>query len=581
MKNKISLIFQVLLVLSSLIIQGIIRFENISFYLMSIFIILLYVYLKDKKLNRNISIFSCLFSFIFTLGNLRPYKYQSNIVFIALIIVELIGLYFLFSKILLLIIELTKSINIESDNNKVKSRKVFILSAVIGFICLLPYFLKFYPGILTNDSYSQVLQATNMYEYSNHHPWIHTLIIKVFYNIGYFIGNSKNSGVSCYILFQMLCATFSFSYVIYVLHKNKTNKYILLLTWMFFFLLPFNAIYSITLWKDVVFSYIILVLTTFILDHYKNNKQWDLKSKIIFSILFIFFALLRANGLIAFFIFIMILFILYRKDFKQLFIPIIISLVVIFTIKIPIMNYFNVVSTDFVESLSIPLQQVAFVIKKDGKISSDEMIEIKKIIDVDKLLKDRDGHYYISDPVKHNVRDYGHQDYLVKHKFKYLKLWISIGIKNIKLYFEAYVRQTSGYYFHNYGKYWVYSTGLKTSGSIGDLGLVRHNYLPYILSKGIGLLLTINSKIYYSFWSIAMSFYILIISMFISIEKKKNILSHVISLALMITIFIATPVACEFRYAYPLFLSFIVLLLFSLFKIIGGEENETKRYKKR
>lgn len=561
--KKIFNIIEIILIMLFFIFQNMIDFSNISFYLILFLIISLYLYTNKSKDNWNVRLFSFLFSFIFTFGNLSVYKYSSTIILGLVLLIELIGGYFLFNKLFIFLKDNYKKINI-SSNNRLKGKWFIIISIVIGFLCFLPYFLKYYPGVLTPDSYNSMAQINHFIGYSNHHPWIYTLLIKFFYSIGLGITGSKSFGVAFFILFQMFVASITFTYVTYTLYKNNINKILVLLVWMFFFLMPFNAIYTVTMWKDIIFSYIVLVLSTFIINHYKNNLEWDFKSKSIFTILVILFALFRSNGLISYLLLILLMFIIYRKELMKLKFSILISLICIFIFKVPIMNAFNVTPPDFVESLSIPIQQIAYVVKNDGDINKYEMNEIKKICDIDSVKEDKGKYYVISDRVKWNIRRNDKNEYLEKHKFKYFKIWLTIGIKNPRFYIQGYVKQTSGFWYHNYGEYWVYSESLINNLNNGYIGVERHDYLPKKMSNFITTLLENNKNIYYLLWSCAMGFYVILISMFIAIEKKENILAYIPTIAIVITLMIATPVASEFRYAYAVYLCFPMLLLMTL-----------------
>ena len=76
---------------------------------------------------------------------------------------------------------------VKKDNRKkdkihifLKSRYSFIITVILIFIAWLPYFLRYYPGFLTIDSCTQVLQALGNIELSNHHPIAHTGLISIF-----------------------------------------------------------------------------------------------------------------------------------------------------------------------------------------------------------------------------------------------------------------------------------------------------------------------------------------------------------------------------------------------------------------
>ena len=453
-------------------------------------------------------------------------------------------------------------INIDKKNKLISKKKFLLFSTIIGFLLYLPYLLKLYPGVLSFDSYTQLSQILGNTVYSNHHPILHTFIIKLFYDFGVLISGNNNIGILMYFIFQMLCASFIFSWVTYTLYKNNINKYYLIFLWLFFFITPYNAIYSITMWKDILFSYIVLFMSIFIWDHYYNQETWTVKNKIIFTILSILICLLRSNGFYAYIIFIVLFYFLYKKEFRKILMEIIITLVITIIFKYPLLSLLKIKQPDFIESLSIPLQQVAYVIRKDGNISQEEKELISKICNYEEIKNDQD-HYHISNPVKNNIRENDKDNYLEKNKFEYLKLWFNIGIKNLKYYKDAYALQTRGYYYHNYGKYWVYLKDLTTDGIYGKIDIERKDYLPSFFSKTVDTALKINDFIHYHFGSLAISLYIVLISLFITINKKKNILIYIIPLSIVATLLIATPVACEFRYFYPIYLIAPAFLIIS------------------
>ena len=74
------------------------------------------------------------------------------------------------------------------------------------------------------------------------------------------------------------------------------------------------------------------------------------------------------------------------------------------------------------------------------------------------------------------------------------------------------------------------------------------------------------TDIYYKTWSPAMGLYLTLIALYIFLQKKKNILPTILNIAIVLTLLMATPVSCEFRYAYSLFLGGGILLILSLSK---------------
>ena len=85
----------------------------------------------------------------------------------------------------------------------------FYINAIIIFLAWLPYFLRYYPGLLTNDSCSQVSQSIGLAMLTNHHPVFHTGLVALFVNIGQNIFHDLNIGVALYTVFQMISLIFA------------------------------------------------------------------------------------------------------------------------------------------------------------------------------------------------------------------------------------------------------------------------------------------------------------------------------------------------------------------------------------
>ena len=579
MKLKIITYLEYLLVFLFFCSQKMINYNNIELYLLIPLIIILFNVTKDLKTNKLTIIFSIIFSLLISIGNLDIG--ENTIIIIFTIISELIGSYLIISKLLLFFQSKLSKINITTYNKKISPFEFIVVSAIIGFLCFMPYFLKHYPGILTYDSMQQMWQVTGRDAFSNHHPWIHTLLISLLYYIGYGITKSPNHGIAFYTVFQMLLVSISFSYVLYILYKNNIKKGILLIMWIFSFLLPYNAIYSITMWKDIPFSLIVLVLSTYLYDHYENKQTFNIKKIITITILSILLCLFRSNGLYAYIFSIIILLILYRKDFLRLKYSIAITLIIVIIFKGIIMPHFNVAKPNIVESLSIPAQQIAYVVKTDGNLSKKDIKSLKKFADIDEIKKQAKSksNYYVSDEMKNNLSSTSkkNNNYLEKHKLDFFKLWFNIGKKNIFKYIKAFILQTSGYWYHNYGHFWVHpNSSIAYPQNIGSSEIIfESNLLSSKTSKLVDCAININDSIYYKIWSPAMSTYLLLIGLYITINKKKSPIPFIIPLAIIITLLIATPVACEFRYAYAIFLSAPILFIGAL------KNNKEAKYEKR
>lgn len=235
------------------------------------------------------------------------------------------------------------------------------------------------------------------------------------------------------------------------------------------------------------------------------------------------------------------------------------------------MNSFHVIQPDFIESLSIPTQQIAAVICNDRPLTSEQMNLIEQVIDTT-YIKDLYNPTY-ADNMKELVRA-GNQEYLTTHKWDYFKLWFTLGVTYPADYLKAYISQTYGYWYPD--SFYLVAEAEGVSGT--GLG-VSHTPLiggPLVIkAKEISIKLGSMVPIYSLLWSMGVAFWILIFCIgnaFVRMEKEKLVF-YLPSIALYLTVMIATPVATEFRYVY--FMVF-ALPFYLMTALIPLEKNEDK-----
>ena len=164
-----------------------------------------------------------------------------------------------------------------------------IVIFLIPFILFGVYLIIFYPGILSYDSYNQINQIkTGVFNSS--HPFFHTFIEMILMKI---IDTPAIVGLFQITFFSVLWAricrynrdkhdSFSFWYQIVLTIALCAN--------------PLNRIMSITLWKDVLYSYMILLLSFEIEKLIDNKFKADLKGIIKLALILTVIPNLRHNG---------------------------------------------------------------------------------------------------------------------------------------------------------------------------------------------------------------------------------------------------------------------------------------------
>lgn len=423
---------------------------------------------------------------------------------------------------------------------------------LIILLCWFPYWCAFFPGILTPDSISQMNQALGVEPLVNHHPIAHTLTEKSILIITKMIGiEDINISVSIISFIQMCIMALIFAYITTCIYKSIRSKLILLLTIIFYAIIPFNAYYSVTLWKDILHAGVVSLLLVLIL---KIFNQGDDNKQVIYSLYFFFlgcvFCLYRSNGYYAYILWFLPLSIFaYRYRRFSVILVSIMTIVICSYIKGPLYASYGIRNAKYAEGLSIPAQQIAYVIKNNRFLNEHESYYLNKIIDIKKV----PGWYqpYISDNIKGNCVN---QEFFKNNKLEYLNIWIALGVRYPKDYIIAWINQTRGYWYPNVS-YWVYAKGVHKN----NLGIKS---TPIAFSK---ILEKISlEKIYFlsPLYNVAIYTWALIIMFVYSAYRKKYkaVVGYCLLLSIFISLLLGTPVYAEFRYYYSVIANLPLIL---------------------
>lgn len=438
------------------------------------------------------------------------------------------------------------------------SRRVWLLTFAGLLLCWLPWFLYDYPGVMTPDSISQFSQITGQIPYSSHHSLIHTLFIGLCYRAGFFFTHSVNGGIAFYTVIQMLLVAGTDACCLSLLRSRGIPGWMRVCFFLFWGLIPYNAIFAVTMWKDVLFSACMLLYALLLFCLLEapplRARRW------LYAGLFCtgwLVCMLRSNGLYAFLFALPFTLYCFRKRGRAM-APVQLAVVILaILVKGPVFDAFGVARPHFTESLSIPLQQVARVVCEGRELTAEQEALLNRVAEVSLIPE-----YYdpiISDPIKALVV-YNNADYLESHRAEFFRLWAELGLIYPRDYAEAFIDQTKGYWFPA-------RADLSTNEGISpnDIGLlwphVLRGMLPVRISE-ILLKLPELLPVYGILWSIgAFSWMLLFLAAFQFLYGNRDFLLLYVPFAgVILTLLLATPVASDLRYAYPLFLGMPLLL---------------------
>ena len=286
-----------------------------------------------------------------------------------------------------------------------------------------------------------------------------------------------------------------------------------------------------------------------------GNGLWNDAVFILGSLLFI---LSRTNGWVIYLVSFAVYGLFVRKNKK--FIAVMGALAVAGWVLLnPVLSMMNISGSDIAESLSIPIQQVSRVIAEGHELTEEEEALLSRVVDLEEvptLYTD-----WISDPMKVEVRSKDYT-YFQEHLEEYTRLWVRLGLRYPGSYLKAWVDQTKGYWNGGYG-YAMYSEtvtdnpyGVEKTGGGNPIASAFHLYFG--LSRHVIFFEPLHS--------IGLHVWIVLLCFLLNIVKKREVwVISVPVLLLVVGLWFGTPVYSCFRYVYPLFVSFPLILATAIY----------------
>lgn len=437
---------------------------------------------------------------------------------------------------------------------------------LIILLCWVPLFLVFFPGIVSNDSAVQLSQAVGEGVWSNWHPVLHTLFIAIPVNIGMIIfGGDLTAGIALSTIMQMFILSAIFGYVVKWVIELTQKKWVGYLLLTFFALCPIVACYAVTMWKDVLFSAVFLLLFIKIYDLIRKKKRGELLQfgdLWVILLLTLLTGFLRNGGILIVAVLLIAMWIYYRESWKLILAGFGGVIMIMLVVQGLIYSVLNITSSPLMESLSIPAQQFAYI-AGDGKMDDELRKELAKYADVDCLASNYSP--MNADPAK-NCFDYKAVD---EGKIDFLLLWAKTLPSHLSDYIKSYLLHTYAYWYiqsdvwaldfgHSHDEVWM-NTDYNDMSLVGD-GL--RNAITRI-EEGLTTVVWIGwmNNVGVLFWGV-----IYMLMVFIYMKRYAMMVPMSGMLVYMVSLLIASPVSWMFRYVYSFLLITPILIVICFIK---------------
>lgn len=429
-------------------------------------------------------------------------------------------------------------------------KHVFIVWLVL-LVSYIPWYLYFYPGILTYDSGAQVQDALSVNSLNDHNPAFVTLMIRVVLVPMMKLTDSIQISVGVCTFLQMMIVTFVFALSFVRICRYVRGFVLRALFFAWFAFYPVNNIYSITMWKDILFSVCLLGLTL-CLDFCSEDERSFFSSRrncFLLTAVMVLLPLLRHNGIGITVGMIIYLLLRYRKLWKRV-IPVCGSALLIFGLwKLLILPALHAEMSPSAELLNVPIQQIARALYNHNHDVSPYLLdEFREYFREPEFWEEYNEN--IADPVKVLFRWY----LFDMDPGRFYSLWAKLGKQYPTDYLEAFLFNNYGYWYPE-TTWWITGLGVIINVDIPGLeqapiirfGIIDKIYNWYALrqyNKTPVLPLFFKPGAVWWAW--------IFCTLYCLYQNRRKFMLFLPALLLWLPLQFSA-VYCEFRYVYGLF----------------------------
>ena len=330
-----------------------------------------------------------------------------------------------------------------------------MLTAAVGLIlCWTPHIILAYPGYITTDAWTSILQYNHLRGFTSHHPPVFTVLVSVFMNIGIKLGGS-NAGIFILVAIQIVACAAVLAYMIYIMNTVfNSPKWLNIGAFLIGALVPYYSGYVTVVVKDNPYSYafLLFMIECVCLLEMGTGFFKSKKHIVLLAVSIIMVNLFRNNGkyvIVPFLMVILVCMLFKRKSLPakkqkaeaakqivQVAAVFLIPLIASMAVEAAVISHYNISGGSKREMFSLLFQQTARYVKyHESEMSDEEKSAIAAILDYDNIKEDYDPR--ISDPVKNKFKE----NVEVEDFKNYLKVWLLEFFKHPKTYVDATLNQ--------------------------------------------------------------------------------------------------------------------------------------------
>ena len=456
-----------------------------------------------------------------------------------------------------------------------KNRKLFyFLSLTLLLLAWLPYVLAYFPGGVYVDTFSSIISAYDMDGHgmallNNHHPILYTLLWRGAILFGRLFGQGLAFAAGTFLACQYLAMGAVLAYLILWVRKRGLGTGLTLALQAFLMFFPLFPLYVVSLWKDTPFSLVLLLFSLCL-----GDLAFDGAGRLLrepgylarFSILGFLTAFTRNNGKYIVFLAMAVLLLMQARKLLACWkaaLSFLLLAALVTVVQGPVYEKMNYNIDTMVESLGIPLQQIAYLVYYDYELTEEEEAYIGAIVS-EQSIKEQ-YRPCVFDSIKWYAPDFK-GTVIEEDPGAFLRCWLSLMARHPLGGTRAYLLATAGFWAPSvagsagYAQTWMWENQYGLEGRDLLEELTGHTVRGWADS-----LEPVSSAVF--LLALAMGAFVPLMR-----RDHGKLLLLLPAAACWLTVMAATPIACSLRYVYILVLA---VPLDVLLVCVSGERKET------
>ena len=320
----------------------------------------------------------------------------------------------------------------QPEPSKGSRRWLLLLYAGVPLAYWGTYLIAYFPARMTLDSFWQWGMAHQVRQYNDWHPVLHTWLIE--------LTSSVRDTPYTYVILQLVVAVSVIAYALWSLQSFGAPRWLTVVLAVVYAAYPASAFFSVTMWKDVPFAYLVLLTTTMFAWVVWTRGRWlrNPAATVALSVCCFLTMHIRSNGLPAILLALLLAVVFVRS--ARLRLGLVTGVVVaahLLWVGV-VLPHSHVLTPPATQALAIPTQQIGATYASGGVFAPEVGRYFNRILPAKRWRADYRP--YNVNPIKHDVQ---YRDSVILESFPtYLTNWSKLLKDNPSTFVSAFLDQT-------------------------------------------------------------------------------------------------------------------------------------------